>query len=236
MKNFKFLLVSLTTFLVLVTSCGGEVIDLRDAKVEIYIEYKKTVLNYKGIPFSGTIKDDDGGGAKHKNWRSWEIEYDEGLKNGTYTSYYHSGQMSEEGFYKDNYQDGVWINYFDLEELGYKLEDFLDELPINSIKNYRSDNLHGVEEIYYLVTPKYGNPYAALLTKTTLISTKADLALAHGAYEEYLFDSSGDYSGQLVRKGTYHNGRLQGADSTWYGGPDYALKASVQYKDGVIMD
>tara|TARA_B100001778_G_C18441527_1_gene562538 strand:- start:60 stop:899 length:840 start_codon:yes stop_codon:yes gene_type:complete len=236
--------------LILVTGCGtkNETIDLRNPEIENYVEVKKTILSYKGIPFSGVVKN-------HTNksmtvtkrfslgWRSWEVEYVEGVRNGKATYYFGNGQIAEYGNFKDGMMDGIWFEYFDVERVqennwppGFKKEDFKDDFPVKSEKTYRFDKLYGLSKTYYVVSPKYGSPYTTLSEKIEYTSTRSGYVQKDGPFEKYLFDQTGDYSDQIIEKGTFKNNRLHGDYTTWFGGPDYAVKSQTVYENGVDVN
>ena len=237
-------------FVFLVVGCGtkNEIIDLTNPEIEKYVEVKKTILSYKGIPFTGVVKN-------HTNsymnvtkkfsigWRSWEAEYVEGVRNGKATYYFGNGQIAEYGNFKDGMMDGIWIEYFDVERVqenlwppGFKKEDFQEDLPVKSEENYRFEKLYGISKTYYVVSPKYGSPYTTLSEKMEYTSTKSGNTLKDGPFERYLFDQTGDYSDQIIAKGTYKNNRLHGEYTTWFGGPDYAIKSQTVYENGVDVN
>ena len=237
-------------FVFLVIGCGtkNEIIDLTNPEIDKYVEVKNTILSYKGIPFSGVVKN-------HTNksmtvtkrfslgWRSWEVEYVEGVRNGKATYYFGNGQIAEYGNFKDGMMDGIWFEYFDVERVqennwppGFKKEDFKDDFPVKSEETYRFDKLNGISKIYYVVSPKYGSPYTTLSEKMEYTSTKSGNTLKDGPFERYLFDQTGDYSDQIIAKGTFKNHRLHGQYTTWYGGPDYAIKFQTEYENGVDLN
>ena len=237
-------------FVFLVIGCGtkNEIIDLTNPEIDKYVEVKNTILSYKGIPFSGVVKNHTN---SHMNvtkrfslgWRSWEAEYVEGVRNGKATYYFGNGQIAEYGNFKDGMKDGIWIKYFDVERVqenlwppGFKKEDFQEDLPVKSEENYRFEKLYGISKTYYVVSPKYGSPYTTLSEKMEYTSTKSGNTLKDGPFERYLFDQTGDYSDQIIEKGTFKNHRLHGQYTTWYGGPDYAIKFQTEYENGVDLN
>tara|TARA_B110000003_G_scaffold44583_1_gene42188 strand:+ start:104 stop:928 length:825 start_codon:yes stop_codon:yes gene_type:complete len=237
-------LLLLSALLIFACSIGNEVIDLTDPQVENYVDVNaSSILSYKGIPFSGVVKDHSSNLKRSLGWRSWEIEYIEGIRNGKATYYFKNGQIAEYGNFKDGMMDGVWFEFFDVERVqennwppGFKKEDFKDDFPVKSEKNYRFDYLHGISKTYYVVSPKYGSPYTTLSKKMEYTSTKFGNVLKDGPFEEYLFDQTGDYSDQIIKKGTFKNHRLHGQYTTWYGGPDYAIKFQTEYENGVDLN
>ena len=237
-------LLLLSALLIFACSIGNEVIDLTDPQVENYVDVNaSSILSYKGIPFSGVVKDDSSLSKRALSWRSWEIEYIEGIRNGKATYYFKNGQIAEHGNFKDGMKDGIWFEFFDVERVqensfpaGFKKEDFQENLPVKSENNYRFDYLHGISKTYYVVSPKYGSPYTTLSKKMEYTSTNTGKVLKDGPFEEYLFDQTGDYSDQIIEKGTFKNHRLHGQYTTWYGGPDYAIKFQTEYKNGVDVN
>jgi antitoxin component YwqK of YwqJK toxin-antitoxin module len=238
-------LLLLSALFIFACSIGNEVIDLTDPQVENYVDVNaSSILSYKGIPFSGVVKNHTSNLKRALGWRSWEIEYIEGIRNGKATYYFKNGQIAKYGNFKDGMKDGIWFEFFDVERVqensfpaGFKKEDFQENLPVKSEKNYRFSNLYGLSKTFYVVDPKYGGPYTTLSDKIEYISTKyGNSTQKHGPFERYLFDQTGDYSDQIIAKGTFKNNRLHGQYTSWNGGPDYAIKFQTEYKNGVDVN
>lgn len=146
-----------------------------------YFEKKKSILYYKGSPYSGVIE------KHYKNGELHEKEtYKEGKKDGDYEIYLEDGQLSMKGSYKDGERDGDFEGYYKNGELREKVT--YNEGKLMGYKNYSEKG-----QISDLVE-NHGLPDFGMVAHFKIYTENGDL-LAQGSIDEdglYLIDNKID--------------------------------------------
>ena len=172
MKNYPILIL----FLILISSCT-KTINIDEERQ--YLEIKKGILYYKGVPFSGKTESKmvpfktDGGYRIYDEGMLIEefLEYSngqikskgsfiDGEKDGKHIEYYENGQIKFEGSFITGKEDGKHIKYYENGQLELKVtykkgkkdglrEEYNENGQLKLKTNYKEDNRDGLWEEYY---------------------------------------------------------------------------------------
>ena len=110
MNHVKIIISFLLIFLILL--CSEK--EANNDKMQAENEYSYIYVGDEKNPYTGKIV------AKYKNGnKKWEVNYENGIKNGIQTDWYPNGEKMMEGLYKNGMKDGIWIMW---DENGNKIE------------------------------------------------------------------------------------------------------------------
>ena len=129
----KFLLFILIGISIIISSCNGKRIHISETSLELdnngFPKNEKVFFN--GDSFSGIVFDEI-----TENQVLFEINYKDGLPDGSFKSYYEDGQLKIMGNYNQGKEDGPFEKYHDNGKLKYK-------------GNYKQGQKDGLFESYY---------------------------------------------------------------------------------------